>query len=138
MLAADLATAFHQRVQELAAEHECDFVKALGDAVMVHAAECRAAVRLAHRILALSDGHGYPPIHAGLDRGPAVQRGRDWYGATVNAAARLAETAKPGEVLLTDRARRAITDTASIKLVARGVRRLKGLPSSPVHAAVAP
>jgi class 3 adenylate cyclase len=135
--AADLAVAFHRSVRELAADGGCDVVKLLGDGVMLHARDCQAAVRLAHRILDLSAGHGYPPIRIGLDSGPAVHREGDWYGATVNAAARLAAAATPGELLVSDRARRTMPETASVRLIARGVRRLKGMPELAVHSVVA-
>jgi adenylate cyclase len=133
----ELATAFHRLVRELAAESGCDMVRSIGDAVMVRASSCRAAVRLAHRILELCARDGYPPVHMGLDTGPAVERDGDWYGTTVNAASRMADAAAPNELLVTDRARDEICDTRSIELITRGIRHLKGLPDSPVHAAVA-
>jgi adenylate cyclase len=136
-LAADLAVGFHKRVRQLAADEGCNVVKSIGDAVMVHSADCHVAVRLACRILALSESDGFPAVRVGLDSGPAVRRGRDWYGSTVNAAARVTDVATPGELLMTDRVRTAISDSLSIKLVPRGVRQLKGLPAASVHAAVA-
>jgi class 3 adenylate cyclase len=136
VLAADLAISFHRRVGELAAEAGCSIVKVIGDEVMIHSADCRVAVRLACRILSLSKLEGYPPIRIGIDSGPAVRREGDWYGSTVNAAARVRAAATPGELLITERARTAVEDT-EIELVPRGVRELKGLPAALVHAAVA-
>ena len=46
--------------------------------------------KLACRILALSQLDGYPQVRIGIDSGSAVRRGGDWYGSTVNAAARVA------------------------------------------------
>jgi adenylate cyclase len=134
-LAADLAIAFHQRVRELAADEGCNVIKTVGDAVMVRSANCGAAVRLAGRVLALGERDGHPPIRIGLDSGPAVERDGDWYGSTVNAAARVTDAATPGEVLLTERARTALAGKISIELSPRGVRHLKGLPAFAVHAA---
>ena len=136
-LAADLAIDFQERVRELAAEEGCSVVKSIGDAVMLHSRDCRAAARLACRILALSEAEGFPPIRVGLDSGPAVRHGEDWYGSTVNAAARVADAATPGELLMTERARRVVAESASFTLVERGVRRLKGMPALALHAAVA-
>ena len=136
-LAADLAIDFQERVRELAAEEGCSVVKSIGDAVMLHSRDCRTAARLACRILALSEAEGFPPIRVGLDNGPAVRHGEDWYGSTVNAAARVADAATPGELLMTERARRAVAESASFTLVERGVRRLKGMPALALHAAVA-
>src|ERR1700676_426762 len=114
-LAADLAIAFHERVRELAAEEGCNVVKSIGDAVMVHSADCRLAIRLACRILALSGLDGHPPIRVGLDSGAAVERAGDWYGSTVTAAARVTDAASPGELLVTERARTAVADTATVE-----------------------
>ena len=43
------------------------------------------------------------PGRIGIDTGPAVPRNGDWYGTTVNTAARVTEAAAPGEALMTDR-----------------------------------
>jgi class 3 adenylate cyclase len=134
--AADLAVGFHRRVRELAADEGCNVIKSIGDAVMIHSHDCRTAVRLACRILGLSKLDGYPPIRIGIDSGPAVRREGDWYGSTVNAAARVADVAAAGEVLMTERVRSAVDDGVSLKLEARGTRELKGLPAAAVHAAV--
>jgi adenylate cyclase len=134
-LAADLAVSFHRLVRQLAAEAGCDLVKCIGDGVMIRSGDCRVAVQLAHRILALGDCDGRPPIRIGIDTGSAVRRAGDWYGDTVNVAARVADAATAGELLVTDRARNAITGAESIRLVARGKLRLKGRPALAVHAA---
>lgn len=133
--AADLAVRFHQRVRELAAEEGCDLVKCIGDAVMVHARSCCVAVRLAQRILEWGDHEDCPPIRIGMDRGPAVQRDGDWYGGTVNVAARVADAARAGELLLTERARNALRGGTRSDLVARGAVSLKGLPALALHSA---
>jgi adenylate cyclase len=134
--AAALATEFHRRVRELAAALGCDVVKSIGDAVMLHADDCRVAVRLARRVIKLGESDGHPPIRVGLDRGPAVQLDGDWYGGAVNVAAHLTDAATAGELLLTDRARRAISDSATTELVAIAAREVKGAPRLAIHAVV--
>ena len=67
---------------------------------MVRAIDVADAVRLADRIHASIGRLGYPPVRIGIDTGPAVPREGDWYGTTVNRAARVAEAARPGEMLL--------------------------------------
>jgi adenylate cyclase len=136
-LAAELALAFHRRVSELAAQEGCEVVKSIGDAVMVRAADCGRALRLARRVVALGGREGYPPIRAGADTGPAVERAGDWYGSTVNTAARVAAAAAPGELVVTERARAAIAHHGEERLLPRGVWQLKGLPELSVHAAAA-
>ncbi len=101
---AELAVGFHELVWRLTVEEGCELVKVCGDAAMVRAPAVRAAVRLAHRIHAHAEEHGYPKIRIGIDAGPAVSRNGDWYGTTVNTAARVAEAAAPGELLMTERA----------------------------------
>ena len=133
--AAELAVGFHLLVRELAASESCEVVKAIGDAVMVRAAWVADAVRLAQRIHACGEELGYPPLRAGIDTGPAVPKDGDWYGTTVNQAARVAEAADPGELLLTERARAALTPSRDVRIVARGVRALKGLPEALLQAA---
>ncbi len=133
--AASLALAFHERAGELAVEEGCDVVKSIGDAVMVRADECRNAIRLAWRILALSELEDFLPIRVGLDIGPAVEHRGDWYGSTVNIASRVTDAASPGELVVTERARAAIAGGPPVELRARGVCELKGLPEMRVHAA---
>jgi adenylate cyclase len=43
---------------------------------------------------------GPPPAHVGLHAGPAIFGEGDYYGQTVNVASRIAEYARPGEVLV--------------------------------------
>jgi adenylate cyclase len=125
---AELAIRFHGRVRRLAAELGCDVVKAIGDAVMVRGENGDAAVELARRILALAHEEGFPRARVGLDTGPAVERDGDWFGSTVNTAARVTAAAGAGEVLMTERTRRAATGMTDLDLWCRGRRRLKGLP----------
>jgi class 3 adenylate cyclase len=41
-----------------------------------------------------------PPAHVGLHTGPVIFQGGDYFGQTVNISARIAEYARPGEVLV--------------------------------------
>jgi adenylate cyclase len=43
---------------------------------------------------------GLPPAHVGLHAGPVIFQQGDYYGQTVNVAARIAEYARPGEVIV--------------------------------------
>jgi len=124
---ADLAVSFHRRICTLAAELGCEVVKAIGDGVMVRSENGDAAVELATRILALAEREGFPPARVGLDTGPAVERNGDWFGSTVNIASRVTSAADAGELLMTERTRRAVAGIARIELGARGRRSLKGL-----------
>lgn len=104
--AADLALHFLSEASSIADAHGGEIVKNLGDAVMVHVEDAAESIRLA---LELMSGFGHdadlPPIHAGLHTGPAVSRAGDWWGATVNVAARVAAAAEPGQLLVTEATR---------------------------------
>jgi adenylate cyclase len=41
-----------------------------------------------------------PPAHVGIHAGPVVFQEGDYFGRTVNVAARIADYARPGEVLV--------------------------------------
>ena len=43
---------------------------------------------------------GLPPAHVGLHAGPVLYQEGDYYGQTVNLSARIADYARPGEVLV--------------------------------------
>jgi class 3 adenylate cyclase len=126
--AADLAISFYERVCSIAAGLGCDVVKAVGDGVMVRGMNGPAIVELAKRILALATQEGFPPARVGVDSGPAVERNGDWFGSTVNTAARVASLASAGELLMTERTRRSLTGVSSFALADRGRHTLKGLP----------
>jgi adenylate cyclase len=52
---------------------------------------------------------GLPPAHVGLHAGPVLFQEGDYYGQTVNLAARIADYARPGEVLVSQ----AVVDAAA-------------------------
>ena len=119
---------FHQRICGLAGDLGCHVVKAIGDAVMVRAESGDAAVELATRIIGLAEKEGFPAARVGLDTGPATERNGDWFGSTVNTASRVAAAASGGELLMTERTRRAVAGMTCIELSSRGRHSLKGLP----------
>ena len=45
---------------------------------------------------------GLPPAHVGIAAGPIIARDGDYFGRTVNTAARIASYAGPSQVLVTD------------------------------------
>jgi adenylate cyclase len=75
-------------------------VKWLGDGVMVHYREPAAAVLSALDMVARLPAAGLPPAHVGVAAGPLVAQGGDYFGRTVNLAARIAERAGAGQVLV--------------------------------------
>jgi adenylate cyclase len=76
-------------------------VKWLGDGVMFHFREPTGGVVAALEMVDAIATAGLPPAHVGLDTGPVVFQGGDYFGRTVNLAARIGERAAPGQVLVT-------------------------------------
>ena len=135
--AAEVALDFYRRVRSLLPEHSAEEVKTIGDAVMVRCDEPALAVKLGLRIVTeLAEVTEFPPVRVGMHTGAAVEREGDWYGATVNVAARLCAAAGGGEVLVSDSTREA---AGRVRRVALGERRLHWLKnvSEPVAARLA-
>jgi adenylate cyclase len=123
--AADVALSFYRRVRGLLPEHRAEEVKAIGDALMLRCDDPALAVRLGLRIVReLEDDPDCPPVRVGMHTGPAVEREGDWYGGTVNVAARLCAAAGGGEVLVSEATREA---AGSLRKVELGERRLHWL-----------
>ena len=126
--AVDLAHAFYAAVDEVAGAYGAETVKAIGDAVMVRADHPAEAIRLALVIVHDIGGrHLFPAVRAGLHTGPAIARGGDWFGATVNLAARVSGEASGSEVLLTEATRVSAGHVPGVEIQARGRRALKNV-----------
>jgi adenylate cyclase len=87
-------------VSRSAREHGGVPVKWLGDGVMVHYREPAGAVGSALELVARLPSAGLPPAHVGVAAGPVVAQGGDYFGRTVNLAARIAAHAGAGQVLV--------------------------------------
>jgi adenylate cyclase len=70
---------------------------------------------------------GLPPAHVGVHSGPVVLREGDYYGQTVNMAARIAEYARPGEVLVSETVAKAAAVRDGVSLSPIGEVELKGV-----------
>lgn len=106
--AADVALQLQRKIGVLLKSHGGEEVKALGDGVMLRCPDPTAAVRLGLRIVGEFDADpSFPPLRVGIHSGPAVRRSGDWYGRTVNVAARLCSVAAGGEVVVSDATRTA-------------------------------
>jgi class 3 adenylate cyclase len=104
--ALEVVLALQHRVRALLAEHRAEEVKALGDGVMLRCDDPADAVRLGLRLTDQREAL-LPPVRVGIHTGPAVSNAGDWYGTTVNLAARLCAVAPGGEVMVSEVTRRA-------------------------------
>ncbi len=133
--AAELAARLTPLVQRPAERHGGKVVKWLGDGVMFHFREPTGGVLAALEMIDAISAAGLPPAHVGLHTGPVVFQGGDYFGRTVNLAARIGERAAPGQVLVTQEiVDRVASDGIAFEPI--GAVELKGL-SQPVrlHAA---
>ncbi|HEX4940934.1 MAG TPA: adenylate cyclase regulatory domain-containing protein, partial [Actinomycetota bacterium] len=89
--AAELAARMTPLVQRPAERHGGKVVKWLGDGVMFHFREPTGGVVAALEMIDAISAAGLPPAHVGLHTGPVVFQGGDYFGRTVNLAARIGE-----------------------------------------------
>ena len=120
-VAAELADVVHQHKGA-----EGYLVKELGDGALIAYSDPRAAVRGWVEISEAARARSLPPLHGGIHRGQAVFREGDYFGTAVNLTARLAATARRGELWGTE-AVVAATDN-QLTWQPRGRRRLAGIP----------
>jgi adenylate cyclase len=125
--AADLADVLGRLVTRVSVEHGGRPVKWLGDGVMFHFRDPGPGVLAALTMADEVPRAGLPPAHVGLHAGPVVVQDGDYYGSTVNFASRIADYARPGEVLVS----RAVVEATSdrqVEFAALGEIELKGAP----------
>jgi adenylate cyclase len=127
--AADLAARLAGLVRRSAQEHGGTPVKWLGDGVMFYFREPGAAVLAAVEMVEVLGRHGLPPAHVGIHAGPVVFQEGDYFGRTVNLAARIADYARPGEVLVSQEVVD-VADAAPVSFVEIGPVELKGVPGT--------
>ncbi|HEY4792401.1 MAG TPA: adenylate/guanylate cyclase domain-containing protein [Actinomycetes bacterium] len=125
--AADLAARLAGLVRRSAQEHGGTPVKWLGDGVMFYFREPAAAVPAALDMAEVVGRQGLPPAHVGIHAGPVIFQDGDYFGRTVNIAARIAEYARPGEVLVSQEVVDA-ADGGPVSFTEIGPVELKGVP----------
>jgi adenylate cyclase len=127
--AAEVAARLAGLVRRSAQEHGGTPVKWLGDGVMFYFREPADAVLAAVEMAEGVGGYGLPPAHVGIHAGPVIFQDGDYFGRTVNLAARIAEVARPGEVLVSQEVVDA-ADAAPVSFTAVGPVELKGVPGT--------
>jgi adenylate cyclase len=127
--AADLATRLATLVRRSSQEHTGTPVKWLGDGVMFYFREPADAVLAALEMVEVVGRRGLPPAHVGIHAGPVIFQDGDYFGRTVNLAARIAEYARPGEVLVSQEVVDA-ADGGPVAFTEIGPVELKGVPGA--------
>ena len=98
--AADLAATLARLVQRGSVRYGGKPIKWLGDGVMFYFRDPGPGVRAALEMVDDLAVAGLPPAHVGLHTGPVLFQQGDYFGQTVNLSARIADYARPGEVLV--------------------------------------
>ncbi|MGZ8665899.1 MAG: adenylate/guanylate cyclase domain-containing protein [Solirubrobacterales bacterium] len=130
-----LLGAHDQIVRKCAARHGGHIVKSQGDGFMIAFADAEDAIRSAVEIQrALASGprrlRGTPiAVRIGVHTAPALEKGGDLFGRNVALAARVADQARGGEILVTSEAGEAAAGAGDLLAEQREVE-LKGLPGS--------
>lgn len=99
-VAANVSLMLAELVSEVAEEHRGEVVKMLGDGVHFHFRDPGDAVRASLEIVDTVAPRGLPPAHVGVNAGPMIYDGGDYFGRTVNIAARIAAQAAANQVFL--------------------------------------
>ena len=124
--AAELATRLATLVRGRSREHEGQPVKWLGDGVMFYFPNPGDGVLAALDMVEDVAAEALPPARVGIHAGPVVYQEGDYFGRTVNIASRIAEYARPGEVLVSQEVVDA-SDLDGVGLTAIGPIELKGV-----------
>ncbi len=127
--AADLAAGLAIVVQEAAQAHGGRAVKWLGDGVMFHFPDSRGAILSGLELVEQTEQAMSVPARIGINAGTVIAQEGDYFGRTVNIASRIADYARPHEVLVSEDAKQHAGDGAvDFELV--GDVRLKGVASA--------
>jgi adenylate cyclase len=123
-------------VAKIGSRHRGTVVKMLGDGVHFHFGDPRDAVLACLDVVETVQPQGLPPAHVGVEAGPMVYDEGDYFGRTVNVAARIAAKAGPDQVFVGEEVAR-LDMPAGVHLIPVGEFELKGIARSVVlHQAV--
>lgn len=123
--AIETMTRVDSAIRGLALEHGGKVVKQIGDALMLAFRDAGDAVRFGVELeQSVRADRSLPGLRTGMHCGPAIYRGGDYLGTTVNIASRVSSQATAGETLLTEVIAERIDDGV---LEPAGVRMLRGV-----------
>ena len=124
--AADILDRFSDLVRRHVLNHDGRIVKQIGDAFMLVFADGRSAVDCALEISAAAlDEPQFLGTRQGLHWGPVLYREGDYYGATVNLAARIVAEAAADTVLISADLHKQLLDGDDIDFTHAGRRTVK-------------
>jgi class 3 adenylate cyclase/YHS domain-containing protein len=126
--AVQLVEDFARVVQKALPQVDGEYIKSVGDALMLRVPDPANAVRLGLWITrnAMS-GHQAPSVRVGGHFGSAIERDGDYFGTTINVAARVSALARGGEVLLTGSTAALAPDLEGVLYESRGRQVLRNI-----------
>ena len=126
--AVELVEDFARAVQKELPQVDGEYVKAVGDALMLRIPDPGDAIRLGLWITrnAMS-GHQAPSVRVGGHYGSAVERSGDYFGTTINIAARVSALARGGELLVTGTTAALAPDLDRVLYESRGRQALRNI-----------
>jgi adenylate cyclase len=126
----DLATAiseFESRASEVVTGTGGRVIKMIGDQVMYVADDVTAGCEIGLRLVeAFHADEILPPVRGGLASGETITQEGDYFGPTVNLAARATKLAEPDGVLVPESLTHEVAETTDYTFRRVGPRRLKG------------
>jgi adenylate cyclase len=132
--ALEVALGLQSRMAGLLGQHRAHQVKAIGDGLMIRCEHPADGVRLGLRLVDdLARDADFPPVRVGIHTGPALTSAGDWYGRTVNVAARLCAMAPGGEVIVSEATRSAAGELSGVQWGERELHWLRNV-SRPIGA----
>jgi adenylate cyclase len=129
--AAEVASGLAGVVQDAARAHGGRPVKWLGDGVMFHFDDPAGAIRSGLDLVEQTESAISVPARIGINAGTVIVQEGDYFGRTVNVAARIADYAGPRDVLVSEEARES-ADVGDVDFELVGDVTLRGV-SRPVR-----
>ena len=134
--AREVLRACDELVRQQVTRHRGQEVKHTGDGLMVAFTSARRAVACAVDIQrAIAGRNRRDPeravrVRIGLNTGEVIREEADLFGATVNAAKRIADYAAAGEILISETAKAVLGAATTVQPEDRGEVELKGFPEA--------
>lgn len=128
--AAGMAARLRAEVEALLPSDNAGIVEAIGDAIIVRMADPAQAIAVGLCVANEASGALWTPaVHVGIHYGPPVERLGDFYGMSVDIAARIADLAGENEVLITQALKDAAGELEGVELEDCGAQLLRHVES---------
>ena len=129
---ASVITSHFSEVERLASANGGFLVKTTGDGAMLAFGSARMAVQTAielERSVSVDESHPLT-LRIGVHVGEAVKTDADYFGQSVNKAARIMAAADPGQILVSDLVRNLVGEVLGVSYGPKISLELKGFPGT--------